>query len=72
MVNIFAVTAELQPEIREGEIWARRATDNKGQMMAHVLGVEKTLREYGKLSGNWIFCLKAKKRSVARVCRRFC
>ena len=26
-----------QPEIRDGRIWARGATDNKGQMLAHVL-----------------------------------
>jgi acetylornithine deacetylase/succinyl-diaminopimelate desuccinylase-like protein len=44
-----------QPEIRDGRIWARGATDNKGQMMAHVLGVEKTLRENGELPVNLIF-----------------
>ncbi len=44
-----------QPVIREGKIWARGATDNKGQMMAHVLGVEKTLREQGELPLNLIF-----------------
>jgi acetylornithine deacetylase/succinyl-diaminopimelate desuccinylase-like protein len=30
------------PEIRDGRIWARGATDNKGQMLAHILGVAKT------------------------------
>lgn len=44
-----------QPEIRDGRIWARGATDNKGQMMAHVLGVEKTLRENRELPVNLIF-----------------
>jgi acetylornithine deacetylase/succinyl-diaminopimelate desuccinylase-like protein len=44
-----------EPEIREGKIWARGATDNKGQMMAHVLGVEKTLREHRELPVNLIF-----------------
>ncbi len=44
-----------QPEIREGKIWARGATDNKGQMMAHVLGVENTLRESRELPVNLIF-----------------
>ena len=44
-----------QPEIRDGKIWARGATDNKGQMMAHVLGVEKTLRENQELPVNLIF-----------------
>jgi acetylornithine deacetylase/succinyl-diaminopimelate desuccinylase-like protein len=44
-----------EPEIREGKIWARGATDNKGQMLAHILGVEKTLREQGELPVNLIF-----------------
>jgi acetylornithine deacetylase/succinyl-diaminopimelate desuccinylase-like protein len=44
-----------QPVIRDGRIWARGATDNKGQMMAHVLGVEKTLRENHGLPVNLIF-----------------
>lgn len=43
------------PEIRDGRIWARGATDNKGQMMAHVLGVEKSLRESASLPVNLIF-----------------
>lgn len=44
-----------QPEIRDGRIWARGATDNKGQMLAHVLGVEQTLREHGELPVNLTF-----------------
>jgi acetylornithine deacetylase/succinyl-diaminopimelate desuccinylase-like protein len=44
-----------QPEIRDGRIWARGATDNKGQLLAHVLGVEKTLREFSELRVNLIF-----------------
>ena len=44
-----------QPEIRDGRIWARGATDNKGQMLAHVLGVEKLLRENSGLPLNLIF-----------------
>lgn len=44
-----------KPEIREGKIWARGATDNKGQMMAHVLGVEKAMRENKELPVNLIF-----------------
>jgi len=42
------------PEIREGKIWARGSTDNKGQMLAHILGVEKTLAEKGDLPVNII------------------
>ncbi len=44
-----------EPEIRDGRIWARGATDNKGQMLAHILGVEKTLKEHGDLPVNLIF-----------------
>ena len=44
-----------EPEIRDGRIWARGATDNKGQMLAHILGVEKSLREDGGLPVNLIF-----------------
>lgn len=47
-----------EPEIREGKIWARGATDNKGQHMAHLLGVEKLLREDGELPVNLIFLLE--------------
>lgn len=44
-----------EPELRDGKIWARGAADNKGQMLAHVLGVEQTLREQGELPVNLIF-----------------
>ncbi len=44
-----------EPEIRDGRIWARGATDNKGQMLAHVLGVEEILRNQGDLPVNLIF-----------------
>jgi acetylornithine deacetylase/succinyl-diaminopimelate desuccinylase-like protein len=42
------------PKIRDGKIWARGSTDNKGQMLAHILGVEKTLAENGDLPVNII------------------
>jgi acetylornithine deacetylase/succinyl-diaminopimelate desuccinylase-like protein len=48
-------TPPFEPEIRDWKIWARGATDNKGQMLAHILGVEKTLREHGSLPVNLIF-----------------
>lgn len=44
-----------EPEIRDGRIWARGTSDNKGQMMAHVLGVEQMLQEKGELPVNLIF-----------------
>lgn len=51
-------SAPFEPEIREGKIWARGATDNKGQHFAHVLGVEKTLEEEGDLPVNVIFLIE--------------
>jgi acetylornithine deacetylase/succinyl-diaminopimelate desuccinylase-like protein len=43
------------PILRDGRIWARGATDNKGQMLAHVLGVEQALSENGELPVNLVF-----------------
>lgn len=43
------------PEIREGRIWARGATDNKGQMWAHVEGVRAMLEADAVLPVNLIF-----------------
>ncbi|MGJ8655312.1 MAG: dipeptidase [Akkermansiaceae bacterium] len=48
-------SAPFEPEIRDGRIWGRGATDNKGQMMAHVLGVQQMLEEKGELPVNLIF-----------------
>lgn len=65
-----------QPEIRDGRIWARGATDNKGQMLAHVLGVEKTLREQGELPVNLIFLFEGEEEigspSLAQFLVRHC
>lgn len=36
-------TSPFEPVLKGGKIFARGATDNKGQMMAHVLGVGKLL-----------------------------
>lgn len=47
-------SAPFEPEIREGKIWCRGATDNKGQMLSHLLGVEQTLAEKGELPVNLI------------------
>jgi acetylornithine deacetylase/succinyl-diaminopimelate desuccinylase-like protein len=49
-------TPPFEPTLRDGRIWCRGATDNKGQLMAHVCGLEKTLREQGDLPVN-LTCL---------------
>ncbi len=47
-----------QPEIVDGRIYARGATDNKGQIFAHICGVEETLRETGELPVNLTFLIE--------------
>ena len=44
------------PTIRDGVIFARGSTDNKGQLMAHVCGLRETLNRDGGLPVNLI-CL---------------
>lgn len=41
-----------EPAIRDGRIYCRGATDNKGQLMAHVRGISETLAETGDLPVN--------------------
>lgn len=38
-----------EPTVRDGNVYARGATDDKGQMLTHVLGVETLLKAEGKL-----------------------
>lgn len=49
-------SAPFEPEIREGRIWARGATDNKGQLMAHVLGIQSYIEKNSDIPFN-LTCL---------------
>lgn len=51
-------TPPFEPVVRDGIIYARGSTDNKGQILAHILGVEETLREKGELPVNLIFLIE--------------
>ncbi len=51
-------TPPFEPVLRDGRIWARGATDNKGQILAHILGVEAALKEDGELPVNIIFLIE--------------
>lgn len=46
------------PTIRNGRIYARGSTDNKGQIFSHIAGVERLLREGGTLPVNLIFLIE--------------
>ncbi|MDX2080293.1 MAG: dipeptidase [Terrimicrobiaceae bacterium] len=50
-------TPPFEPEIRDGRIFARGSTDNKGQIFAHILGVEESLKT-GPLPVNVIFLIE--------------
>ena len=51
-------TPPFEPRIEEGRIYARGAADNKGQILAHIIGVAETLREKGTLPVNVIFLIE--------------
>tara|TARA_Y100001933_G_C19003455_1_gene565535 strand:- start:2279 stop:3625 length:1347 start_codon:yes stop_codon:yes gene_type:complete len=47
-----------EPVIRDGKIWARGATDNKGQFFSHLCGIAETIEERGVLPVNLIILLE--------------
>ncbi len=51
-------TPPFEPRIENGHIHARGAADNKGQILAHILGVAETFRERGSLPVNVIFLIE--------------
>jgi len=51
-------TPPFEPVVRDGIIYARGSTDNKGQILAHILGVGETLREKRELPVNLIFLIE--------------
>jgi acetylornithine deacetylase/succinyl-diaminopimelate desuccinylase-like protein len=51
-------TPPFEPVVRDGVLFARGSTDNKGQILAHILGVGETLQEKGELPVNLIFLIE--------------
>ncbi|MFF2480657.1 dipeptidase [Paenibacillus sp. NPDC058071] len=47
-----------EPEERDGKLYARGATDDKGQLFLHIKAVEALLREEGALPVNVKFCIE--------------
>jgi acetylornithine deacetylase/succinyl-diaminopimelate desuccinylase-like protein len=52
------VVPPFEPVVRDGVVYARGATDNKGQIFAHLCGVGAALREGGDLPVNVIFLIE--------------
>jgi acetylornithine deacetylase/succinyl-diaminopimelate desuccinylase-like protein len=46
------------PVLKDGFVFARGATDNKGQILAHILGVQETLEKDGDLPVNLHFVIE--------------
>jgi acetylornithine deacetylase/succinyl-diaminopimelate desuccinylase-like protein len=47
-----------EPRLTDGVIYARGAADNKGQIMAHILGVEAAMADGGELPVNVLFVVE--------------
>src|SRR5712664_3385193 len=41
-----------EPVLKNGYVFARGSTDNKGQILAHILGIQKTIEEHRELPVN--------------------
>jgi acetylornithine deacetylase/succinyl-diaminopimelate desuccinylase-like protein len=52
------VTPPFQPEVREGKLYARGATDDKGQLFLHIKAIESILQQEGSLPVNIKFCIE--------------
>lgn len=50
-------TPAFEPTIRDGRIFGRGSSDNKGQILAHILGVGEALKE-GSLPVNVVFLIE--------------
>ena len=51
-------TPPFEPVIKGNKIFARGSTDNKGQILAHILGVESALKEQGDLPVNLVLMVE--------------
>src|SRR4051812_33014383 len=47
-----------EPVLKNGYVFARGATDNKGQILSHILGVQEALEENGDLPVNLHFVIE--------------
>lgn len=59
-------SAPFEPVVRDGVIYARGSTDNKGQILAHILGVAETIKTQGDLPVNLIFLIEGEEEIGSR------
>ena len=51
-------TPAFEPHIEDGVIYARGSTDNKGQILAHIIGVQEAVVADGDVPVNLIFVIE--------------
>lgn len=51
-------TPPFEPDIRDGHVYARGATDDKGQMYTHIKSVEAWMKTQGELPVNVVFVIE--------------
>src|SRR5580698_10385608 len=51
-------TPPFEPTVKGDKVFARGSTDNKGQILAHILGVESALQERGDLPVNLVLMVE--------------
>ena len=59
------------PTVRDGRVYARGASDDKGEIMAHILGAERIIREEGALPLNVIYLLEGEEERGSESLFRF-
>ena len=52
------ISPPFEPEVRDGKLFARGATDDKGQMFTHVKSVEAWMKTHGRLPVNVKFVIE--------------
>src|SRR5687767_11676461 len=57
-VNEWHQPNPFEPVVRDGVLYARGSTDNKGQILAHILGVAEAIKEKGDVPVNLIFLIE--------------
>ncbi len=57
------ISPPFDPTVRNGNIYARGATDDKGQMLTHVFSTEAWLKSHGKLPINLKFLIEGEEES---------
>jgi acetylornithine deacetylase/succinyl-diaminopimelate desuccinylase-like protein len=64
-------TPPFEPHIENGRIYARGATDNKGQLLAHIKAVEAHLKVNGELPVNIIFLVEGEEEIASHNLEHF-